>query len=151
MIALYGAPGSSELILIFVAVLLLFGAKRLPSIARNMGKALEEFRRAARDVTDEIMRAESDTREAISNTFAVGDDLDEEEEYMSETHPGPPEEESVSIDEEIITDDEPAPTDQEMSVEETSDQEPAHEETSDEETSDEETGDDDERKPDAPA
>lgn len=54
-----GAPGSGELVVLFLAVLVLFGAKRLPGIARNMGKALEEFRRAARDVSDEIMRADT--------------------------------------------------------------------------------------------
>lgn len=109
MIGLYGAPGSSELILIFVAVLLLFGAKRLPSIARNMGKALEEFRRAARDVTDEIMRAETETRESLSETFALGDDLEDEEEALSKPYPGPPEDEQVSIDDEIADDDERKP------------------------------------------
>ena len=57
-----GAPSSGELMLVFLAVLLLFGAKRLPNIARNMGKALEEFRRAARDVTDEIMHAADDAK-----------------------------------------------------------------------------------------
>ncbi len=50
-----GAPGGFELLLIFVVILLLFGAKRLPEIARTMGKTMEEFRRAARDVRDEIM------------------------------------------------------------------------------------------------
>lgn len=46
----------SEILLVLVAALMLFGAKRLPEIARSLGKAMEEFRRAARDVTDEIMQ-----------------------------------------------------------------------------------------------
>jgi sec-independent protein translocase protein TatA len=53
-----GSFGSGEILLIFVVVLLLFGSKNLPSIARGLGKALEEFRRAARDVSDEIVRGD---------------------------------------------------------------------------------------------
>jgi TatA/E family protein of Tat protein translocase len=53
-----GSFGSGEVLLIFVVVLLLFGSKNLPGIARSLGKALEEFRRAARDVSDEIVRGD---------------------------------------------------------------------------------------------
>ena len=53
-----GSFGSGEVLLIFVVVLLLFGSKNLPTIARSLGKALEEFRRAARDVSDEIVRGD---------------------------------------------------------------------------------------------
>ncbi|MBU1692448.1 MAG: twin-arginine translocase TatA/TatE family subunit [Verrucomicrobia bacterium] len=52
-----GTPGGGELILIFVVALVLFGAKRLPGLARSLGRAIEEFRRAARDVSEEIHRA----------------------------------------------------------------------------------------------
>ena len=54
-----GAPGGPEILLVLLVVLLLFGAKRLPEIARNLGKSMEEFKRAARDVTDEIMHADT--------------------------------------------------------------------------------------------
>lgn len=53
---LTGNAGGGELLLIFVVALVLFGAKRLPELARSLGRALEEFRRAARDVTDELRR-----------------------------------------------------------------------------------------------
>jgi len=46
--------GPTELILIFLAVLLLFGAKRLPEIAQGMGKGIKEFKKAMRDTTDEL-------------------------------------------------------------------------------------------------
>lgn len=49
-----------EIVLILIAALLLFGSKNLPSIARNLGKSMEAFRKASRDVTDEIMRADID-------------------------------------------------------------------------------------------
>jgi len=46
--------GPWELLLIFLAVLLLFGAKRLPEIAQGMGKGIKEFKKAMKDTTDEI-------------------------------------------------------------------------------------------------
>lgn len=52
--------GSTELILILLVALLLFGAKNLPKIARNLGKSMEEFRRAANDVKREIMQADAE-------------------------------------------------------------------------------------------
>ena len=47
--------GAGEILLILVVVLLLFGAERLPAMARSLGKALEEFRHAARDLTHDLM------------------------------------------------------------------------------------------------
>ncbi len=49
-----GSIGFSEILLIFVVVLLLFGAKKLPEVARGMGQALREFRRAAKEVEEVV-------------------------------------------------------------------------------------------------
>ena len=46
--------GPWELALIFLVVLLLFGAKRLPDIAQGMGKGIREFKKAVKDTQDEI-------------------------------------------------------------------------------------------------
>ena len=46
--------GMGELALIFLIVLLLFGAKRLPDIARSLGKAIREFKKAGKDIKDEV-------------------------------------------------------------------------------------------------
>ena len=43
-----------ELIIIFLIILLVFGAKRIPEIAQGLGKGITEFKRAARDITDEF-------------------------------------------------------------------------------------------------
>ena len=43
--------GWSELLVIFLVVLLLFGAKRIPEIARSLGKASREFRNARDEIT----------------------------------------------------------------------------------------------------
>ncbi|MDH3891366.1 MAG: twin-arginine translocase TatA/TatE family subunit [candidate division Zixibacteria bacterium] len=46
--------GWPELLLIFVAVLLLFGAKRLPEIASGLGKGIREFKKSVKETTDEL-------------------------------------------------------------------------------------------------
>lgn len=46
--------GTSELLLIFFVVLLVFGAKRIPEIARHMGTALREFRTATRELSRQL-------------------------------------------------------------------------------------------------
>jgi len=51
MLGLIGGIGIQELLLIFAVVLLLFGAKRLPEIARSMGKGIREFKTAIKDET----------------------------------------------------------------------------------------------------
>ncbi len=47
-----GSIGFSEILLIFLVILLLFGAKKLPEVARGMGQALREFRKAAKEVEE---------------------------------------------------------------------------------------------------
>ncbi|OGW86301.1 MAG: preprotein translocase [Omnitrophica bacterium RIFCSPHIGHO2_02_FULL_46_11] len=41
-------PGPLELVVIFLVVFLLFGAKRLPEIARGLGEGIKEFKKAIR-------------------------------------------------------------------------------------------------------
>ena len=45
-ILLISMPGPMELLLILMVVLLLFGAKRLPEIARGVGEAIREFKKS---------------------------------------------------------------------------------------------------------
>ncbi len=47
-------PGPFELILIFLAVLLIFGAKRIPEIAKGLGKGIREFKDATTDIKREL-------------------------------------------------------------------------------------------------
>ena len=49
-----GSIGTTEIILIFLAILLLFGAKRIPEIARGLGKGIREFKDATKDISREI-------------------------------------------------------------------------------------------------
>ncbi|NOZ55422.1 MAG: twin-arginine translocase TatA/TatE family subunit [Calditrichaeota bacterium] len=51
---MFGAIGMQELLVIFLVVLLLFGSKNLPELARSLGRGIQEFRRAAEDVKKEL-------------------------------------------------------------------------------------------------
>lgn len=44
-LAFMGMPGGSEMMIVFLVILLLFGAKRLPELSRSLGKSLGEFRK----------------------------------------------------------------------------------------------------------
>lgn len=46
-----------EIVGILVIVLILFGAKRLPELARGLGKGIKEFKKSSREVTDELQSA----------------------------------------------------------------------------------------------
>jgi len=58
-LAVLGLSGG-ELVLVLVVILVLFGAKRIPEFARGLGKGISEFKKASREVTDEIERAADD-------------------------------------------------------------------------------------------
>ena len=52
--------GMTELMVIFVIGLVVLGPKRLPELARTLGKSLAEFRRASNDLRREFMSATED-------------------------------------------------------------------------------------------
>ena len=52
--------GMPELIVIFLDVLLLVGAKRLPEIGNSLGKAIKELKKASKDMRDETEDSSAD-------------------------------------------------------------------------------------------
>lgn len=46
--------GGPEIFVIIFAILLLFGAKKIPELARGMGKGIREFKDATKEIKDEI-------------------------------------------------------------------------------------------------
>ena len=52
--------GGPEIILILFVILLLFGAKKIPELARGMGKGIREFKDATKEIKDEIDDAASE-------------------------------------------------------------------------------------------
>lgn len=61
-LAFIGSLGGQEIVVIFLIVLLLFGAKKLPELARGIGKSMGEFKKAREDFEKEITRSETDVR-----------------------------------------------------------------------------------------
>ncbi len=53
--------GGWEIVLILAVVLILFGAKKLPELAKGLGTGIREFKKATREVTEEIQNAADDT------------------------------------------------------------------------------------------
>jgi sec-independent protein translocase protein TatA len=52
--------GGWEIVLILAVVLILFGAKKLPELAKGLGTGIKEFKKATREVTEEIQNAAND-------------------------------------------------------------------------------------------
>jgi sec-independent protein translocase protein TatA len=57
-------PGPTEWLLILVIVLVLFGAKKLPELARGLGQGINEFRKARGDFDRSWLRAELPERQS---------------------------------------------------------------------------------------
>ena len=53
--------GGWEWVVVLLAVLLLFGAKKIPELAKGLGTGIKEFKKATREVTDEIQNSATDT------------------------------------------------------------------------------------------
>ncbi|MDK2372099.1 MAG: twin-arginine translocase TatA/TatE family subunit [Candidatus Korarchaeota archaeon] len=81
----FGPIGWTELLIIIVIALLLFGPRRLPELARSMGEAINEFRKASSGVTskeekeEKTKKSSSEIRElALSLGIEVAGKTDEE-------------------------------------------------------------------------
>ena len=55
--------GGQEIGLLFLIILLIFGPSQIPKMARGVGQAIREFRKAQREITDEINREEPQAKE----------------------------------------------------------------------------------------
>lgn len=53
-ILLLGMPGGWEWLLIGLVIVLLFGAKKIPDLARGLGKGIREFKDATKEIKDNI-------------------------------------------------------------------------------------------------
>ncbi|MBI5216836.1 MAG: twin-arginine translocase TatA/TatE family subunit [Ignavibacteriae bacterium] len=54
--------GTGEIILILLIVLIFFGAKKIPELAQGLGKGIREFRKASREVQDELEKPATDSK-----------------------------------------------------------------------------------------
>jgi sec-independent protein translocase protein TatA len=58
---MFGDLGAGEIILILLVVLILFGAKKIPELAKGLGKGMSEFKKGLKNVEDEIKSADKDS------------------------------------------------------------------------------------------
>ena len=60
---MFGGIGAQEILLILLIVILLFGARKIPEIARGLGRSVSEFKKGIREVDEEIKKEEPERRE----------------------------------------------------------------------------------------
>ena len=72
-----GAPGGVELVVVLAVFLMLFGARRVPEMARSMGRILEQLRRSARDLSDDLLHADLDEAASSPPPFSTSPDSEE--------------------------------------------------------------------------
>ena len=54
--------GTGEILIILFVILLLFGAKKLPELARGLGKGIKEFKDASSSIKDEVTKSINDDK-----------------------------------------------------------------------------------------
>ena len=60
ILAFLGGLGTTEVLVIMVVILIFFGAKRIPELARGLGKGIREFKDATKEIKNDIENAASD-------------------------------------------------------------------------------------------
>ena len=58
--------GPMEIALILIVILLIFGAKRIPEIARSLGRASQEYKKAKEDFLAEVNKPAEDAKDAVA-------------------------------------------------------------------------------------
>ncbi len=68
--------GGSEILLILLVVLILFGADKLPELARSIGKGLNEIRKASDEIKNEILNEANSFEQQVKN---IKDEMQKED------------------------------------------------------------------------
>lgn len=61
---LFAMPGWTEMLIIALFIIIFFGAKKIPEIARGMGKGIREFKDATKEIKNEINESPSEDKKA---------------------------------------------------------------------------------------
>jgi len=81
-----GVPGGIEMVVILLIAVLLFGANKIPKLARSTGQATAEFRKGRKEVEEELQQMEQDGDED-RDAKPSGDQVTEEERETRESEP----------------------------------------------------------------
>ena len=60
--------GPWEIVLIIMVIILIFGGKKIPELARGLGKGLHEFKKTTREIKDEVDIVTEDVKKSVDNT-----------------------------------------------------------------------------------
>jgi len=60
-----GMPSMPELLIVLAIVVLLFGAKKIPDLAKGMGKGIKDFKKAIKDDEEDVKEVASKTTEEV--------------------------------------------------------------------------------------
>jgi sec-independent protein translocase protein TatA len=63
-----GMPGTPEVIIMLVIVLLIFGPKKLPALSRAIGKSITDFKKGLHDIKGDIEKADVETEPKAGST-----------------------------------------------------------------------------------
>ncbi len=63
-----GNLGMGEWVIIFLVVVLLFGGKKIPELARGLGKGIREFKDASKEIKDEVKKGMGDDSDSVSKS-----------------------------------------------------------------------------------
>ncbi|WP_411968332.1 twin-arginine translocase TatA/TatE family subunit [Haloferax sp. YSSS75] len=65
-----GLPGGPELLIVLLVLVLLFGANKIPKLARSTGQAMGEFKRGRSEIEEELseMQGDEDDDEFVTET-----------------------------------------------------------------------------------
>ena len=79
--------GGWEIVLILAVVLILFGAKKLPELAKGLGSGIKEFKKATREVTDEIQNSMDDSPNNYRSRSLPPSQPEQSQPTVSQNHP----------------------------------------------------------------
>lgn len=65
VLLLFDFLGGGELFIVFLAVLLLFGGKGMPTVMRNLGRGIRQFKDATQDIQRDIQEGANNIRQEI--------------------------------------------------------------------------------------
>lgn len=67
--------GTQELIVIFIVAFLVFGPKKMPELARTLGKGLKQLKSAMRGITESLEEAELDIKEEVKEATGLEESI----------------------------------------------------------------------------
>lgn len=88
-ILLLGMPGGGELIFIVLIIIMLFGSKKIPELARGLGKGMREIKNATNDIQQEIREGAREVNNAkdFTNVEKQVENLIKEDKSLKKEEP----------------------------------------------------------------